>query len=91
MYLAQCSTNSVARSVRVSVVSVRDVMVRRDVSLFPSPLLFRPGTQALPPTTIMVELNRTVSCTTATRGDIRVTAGDIGSAGDGASGGGLAA
>ena len=38
-------------------------MVRRDVFLFPFPLLFRPGTQALPPTTFASELNRTVSYT----------------------------
>ena len=64
-------------------------MVRTDVSLFPFPLLFRPGAQALPPTTFASELNRTVSCTTATRGDMRDTACDRGTAGDGAPGGGL--
>ena len=39
-------------------------MVRTDAFLFPFPLLFRPGAQALPPTTFASELNRTVSYTT---------------------------
>ena len=33
--------------------------VRRAVFSFPFPLLFRPGAQALPPTTFASELNRT--------------------------------
>ena len=39
-------------------------MVRTDAFLFPFPLLFRPGAQALPPTTFASELNRIVSYTT---------------------------
>ena len=68
---------------------MRGVMVSTDVFLFPFPLLFRPGAQVLPSTTFASEFNRTVSCTTATRGDMRDTACDRGTAGDGAPGGGL--
>ena len=32
-------------------------MVKTDVFLFPFPLLFRPGAQALPPTIFVSELN----------------------------------
>ena len=54
---------NVARSV-LERVWQESVMVRRAVSSFSFPLLFRPGAQALPPTTFASELNRTVSSTT---------------------------